>query len=227
MLHVISRHFDFITKLLERRYRYLLFSLLAMVLLPSFFGSPESQKVVAYVMQATVVYMGILCIQESKRELNVGIGLGFTVLVINWLGIFEHDATINFYFSFLIFMVFYAYLAYRLLFKIFDTHKVTPGVLFASINIYLLLGIIGAFAFMLIENINPGSLMNLQLEDLTHPSRFYYFSFSTLTTLGYGDITPTTTPAQAVSILLSTCGQLYLTIIVAIIVGRYIYGRGV
>jgi voltage-gated potassium channel len=220
LLNIISRHFDFITKLLERRYRYLIFSLLAMVLLPSFFGTPAIQKAVAYVMQAAVVYMGVLCIQESKRELNMGMGLGFTVLIINWLGIFEDDATINFYFSFLIFMVFYAYLAYRLLFKIFATHKVTPGVLFASINIYLLFGIIGAFAFMLIENINPGSLQNIQLEDLTHPSRFYYFSFSTLTTLGYGDITPTTTPAQAVSILLSTAGQLYLTIIVSIIVGR-------
>jgi glucan phosphoethanolaminetransferase (alkaline phosphatase superfamily) len=198
-----------------------------MVLLPSFFGTPAIQKAVAYVIQASVVYLGILCIQESKRELNVGLSLGFTVLIINWLGIFEDDATINFYLSFMIFMVFYAYLAYRLLFKIFETHKVTPGVLFASINIYLLLGIIGAFAFMLIENIQPGSLHNLQLEDLTHPSRFYYFSFSTLTTVGYGDITPTTSSAQAIAILLSTSGQLYLTIIVAIIVGRYIYGRGV
>ena len=227
MLKIISRHFDFITKLLERRYRYLLFSLIALILVPSFIINPHLQKALAYVMQASVVYLGVLCIQESKRELNVGMALGLAVLLINWLGLFEDYATINFYFSFLIFMLFYALLAYRLLLKIFATHKVTPGVLFASINIYLLLGIIGAFGFMLIENINPGSLQNLQLEDLTHPSRFYYFSFTTLTTLGYGDITPTTSSAQAFAILLATSGQLYLTIIVAIIVGRYIYGRGV
>ena len=153
--------------------------------------------------------------------------LGLTVLIINWIGIFQDDATINFYFSFLIFMIFYGFLAYRLLTKIFATRKVTPGVLFAAINIYLLLGIIGGFAFMLIENIYPGSLNNLQLTDLTHPSKFYYFSFTTLTTLGYGDITPTSSAAQSVSIVLSSSGQLYLTIIVAILVGRYIHGRGI
>ena len=227
MLHVISRHFDFITKLLERRYRYLLISLLFMVVVPGFIVNPEIQKVVVYVLQASVVYLGVLCIQESKREFNIGMSLGLTVLIINWIGIFQDDATINFYFSFLIFMIFYGFLAYRLLTKIFATRKVTPGVLFAAINIYLLLGIIGGFAFMLIENIYPGSLNNLQLTDLTHPSKFYYFSFTTLTTLGYGDITPTSSAAQSVSIVLSSSGQLYLTIIVAILVGRYIHGRGI
>lgn len=55
----------------------------------------------------------------------------------------------------------------------------------------------------------------------TDPSHFIYFSFVTMSTLGYGDITPVTAPAEAVAILLSVFGPMYLTVLVAMLVGRY------
>ena len=106
---------------------------------------------------------------------------------------------------------------------ILRTSTVTVGVLFASINVYLLVGLIGGFGFMLIENAFPGSLNNLELTDLTtDPGHFIYFSFVTMSTLGYGDITPVSAPAEALTILLSVFGPIYLTILVAMLVGRYI-----
>lgn len=124
-------------------------------------------------------------------------------------------------------MVFYSFVAYKLLLKIFRTEKVSIGVLYASINEYLLIGIVGAFAFMLIENAHPGSLLNLSLESLTDPAKFIYFSFSTLTTMGYGDIAPVSPPAQSMAILLAVFGPVYLTVLVAIIVGRYITSHSI
>jgi hypothetical protein len=52
-----------------------------------------------------------------------------------------------------------------------------------------------------------------------------YFSFTTLTTLGYGDITPVNWMARNLTILESTFGQIYLTVLIARLVGLHIAGK--
>ena len=51
---------------------------------------------------------------------------------------------------------------------------------------------------------------------------FIYYAFVTMTTLGYGDITPVGSMARSLSIFFSVTGQLYLTMIIAILVGKYL-----
>jgi hypothetical protein len=51
---------------------------------------------------------------------------------------------------------------------------------------------------------------------------FLYFSFITLTTLGYGDVTPVSALAKSLSIVIAIAGQLYMTILIAMLVGKYI-----
>lgn len=51
---------------------------------------------------------------------------------------------------------------------------------------------------------------------------FIYFSFVTLTTVGFGDITPSSGPSKSLTIMLGIIGQLYTTFLVAIIVGKYL-----
>jgi hypothetical protein len=101
------------------------------------------------------------------------------------------------------------------------TENVRAGVLYAAIIVYLLIGILGGYLFMLIENSSPGSLNNLELENLKNPSKFFYFSFITLSTLGYGDITPESASAQTISLMLSVIGPLFLTVLVALLVSRF------
>ena len=52
-----------------------------------------------------------------------------------------------------------------------------------------------------------------------------YYTFVTLSTLGYGDVVPSTPQSQAVSLLIAISGQFYMVIIVAAIVGKYISGK--
>lgn len=125
---------------------------------------------------------GINCVQESKIQLRVGIAIGSAVILINWMGFLNTSSTIHFYFSFLFLMAFYIFVAGRLLRMMFKTPTVSMGVLYAALNVYLLLGIIGGFGFMLIDNAYSGSLNNLRLGNLTDPSKYIYFSFITLST---------------------------------------------
>jgi hypothetical protein len=221
-MKIITKHFGFINNLLGIRYRFLFFSLVAMLFLPSFFLKTDYHQVLTYLFQGFVLFAGIHAIQESKAQLYFGSLAGLLLLGLNWWGIFNDSATINFYLSFFIFMAFYTYLAVRLLMMIVKTHTVTLGVLFAAINVYLLIGIIGGYSFMLLENSVPGSLGNLSLQSMTDPTGFIYFSFITLSTLGYGDIIPMNPPARSIAMFLSILGPLYLTLLVAVLVGRYL-----
>jgi hypothetical protein len=93
--------------------------------------------------------------------------------------------------------------------------------LFGAVSIYMLLGLIFALAYMFL-NLTSNSLidhsgaMNL---DSRNPIDFLYFSFVTLTTLGFGDVTPQTTAAKGCVTSEALLGQLYLTILVARLVG--------
>lgn len=223
MAKPLHTRFGFINHILERRYRYLLYALLGFIVLPSFFYKSLYHREVTYVCLSAVLIMGVYAVHTTVRNLYIGQIAAMIVILINASGLFNTNATVQFYVGFLFYMVFYLYVAYDLIRKVLRTSTVTVGVLFASINVYLLVGLIGGFGFMLIENAFPGSLKNLELTDLsTDPSHFIYFSFVTMSTLGYGDITPVTAPAEAVAILLSVFGPMYLTILVAMLVGRYI-----
>jgi len=50
---------------------------------------------------------------------------------------------------------------------------------------------------------------------------YSYFTFVTMTTLGYGEITPILPFARSISILISTSGQIYIAVIIAMLVGKY------
>jgi hypothetical protein len=221
MKKVISKHFIIINGLLERRYRTLLLSLILMIIAPSLLEGWAYQGLISFLLNSVTVLLCIYAIHESKKQLYIGMSLALLVIIVNQFGIFKTVATFDFYFSFIIYIFFYAYVAYRLLIMIFITENVRAGVLYASIIVYLFIGILGGYLFMLIENSSPGSLNNLQIENLKNPSKFFYFSFITLSTLGYGDITPASAPAQTLSLLISVIGPLYLTILVALLVSRF------
>ena len=90
-----------------------------------------------------------------------------------------------------------------------------------AVNIYLLLGIAASLLFQSVYAFNPQAY-HAPAEGLSGLSDFIYFSFVTLTTLGYGDITPASPLAHSLAILFSVTGQLYLTMIIAMLVGKFL-----
>lgn len=118
-------------------------------------------------------------------------------------------------------VVFFFYIIVFLIFRVATSKKVGSLEFLESINVYLLLGIAASLVFTLVYSTNhdaydpPGELLN------SHDD-FIYYSFVTMTTLGYGDITPKDSLARSISIFFSVAGQLYLTMIIAMLVGKYI-----
>jgi len=84
------------------------------------------------------------------------------------------------------------------------------------------MALLWAESYNLIELVSPGSFKFAVLISETGAARFTYFSFVTITTLGYGDIVPATNLARAVSMLEAFFGQIYLVVLVARLVGMHI-----
>ena len=101
---------------------------------------------------------------------------------------------------------------------IMQVKKVSQHTINAAICIYLSLGVTWGMAYIVLETLAPGSftLAELVNEPQALIMEMLYYSIVTLTTLGYGDITPVTTPwAKNLSALEAIIGQVYLTVLVA------------
>jgi hypothetical protein len=111
------------------------------------------------------------------------------------------------------------YIVYFLIFSILASKNVTPDVILGAITGYIFLGYTGGIYFLVINDFYPHSFSHIHDENLDP----VYFSFVTMTTLGYGDITPMSNAAQGGVILLTIFGQFYIAVIVALLVSKYLY----
>jgi len=103
---------------------------------------------------------------------------------------------------------------------------VTLNRITGSICVYMMVAHIFALLNLLIERVFPGSFTNLSATTLTEQlTEFLYYSYATLNTLGYGDISPVGSLARIAAILESTIGVFYLAILVASLVTMYLNYR--
>lgn len=92
--------------------------------------------------------------------------------------------------------------------------------------IYLLSGSLWGIVYFLLSVVAPASFNGITGETWSEQlNEFTYHSFVTLTTLGYGDVTPAAPIARTLCYLEAVLGQLYLTVLVAALVGKHIAGR--
>jgi hypothetical protein len=99
------------------------------------------------------------------------------------------------------------------LIRLAKAKKITPLEFLEAVNIYFFLGIIGSILFTSVYLTN-GEAFNTPVP-LHAPSSLIYFSFVTLTSLGYGDISPASPVARSISIFLSFSGQIYIAMIIS------------
>jgi hypothetical protein len=115
---------------------------------------------------------------------------------------------------------FLALVAGSLLVWLIGEKRVTRDLLFAAISLYLLLGFVWASGFGLLELHYPGALASADAGPV-HRSEIVYYSFMTLTTTGFGDISPVSAIAKRLANLESLVGILYPTVLVARLVSLY------
>lgn len=117
--------------------------------------------------------------------------------------------------------LFLAYTAAIMLSYFFKQKEITADVIIGGICVYFLIGLMWAYIFIALEMVHPGSF-HIAKDAVANEAEFTYFSFVTLTTLGYGDTTPLSTPARNFVLIEAVMGQLYIAILIARLVGIHI-----
>ncbi|MEM7808438.1 MAG: potassium channel family protein [Planctomycetota bacterium] len=106
--------------------------------------------------------------------------------------------------------------------RVLLTRHVTLALLSASASIYLLAGVVWAIGYQAIEAITPGAFASSGASQPDDAGTLFYFSFVTLTTLGYGDVSPVTPIARSAAIAEAVFGQLFLVLLIGRLVSLHI-----
>lgn len=109
------------------------------------------------------------------------------------------------------------FIAMLLVMFIVQSEAITRDVLYAAVTIYFFIAAIFAELYQVIEIISPGAFVS-SFDLAITAERLTYFSFVTITTLGYGDIVPINPAAQSLATLEATIGTLYI----AVLLGRFV-----
>ncbi len=207
---------------LVTKYKYLvaLLSVFNFLLTPvhvSIFQSLTAEIVV--INYSLVILAGSLIAVNIKTKLRSYI-LGALTLVFIWLEFSNPEnhliESLRLASSFLLFLYFF----YLLVSQLRSIGQINLQFIIGPILGFVYLGVIGGILFETLYLINSSSF-HLQSTSITGYI-FYYFSFISITTVGYGDVAPATPPAQAITLILNIIGQFYLAIVIAVFVGKYI-----
>lgn len=118
-------------------------------------------------------------------------------------------------------VIFFINIVIQLIRQVARSRDVDNTVILEAVNAYLLMGLSASILFALVDRIQGPAFSYAHAAELRF-SDFIYFGFITQTTIGYGEITPLTDLAKLLTISIGICGQLYIGIIIAMLVGKYL-----
>lgn len=213
----------------ENNFIYLLVALVFFLLLGAIVEQLQLRFGQRLVQSSTVVVIaiGVWSFRATKRRYWAGLGLLAAIVVVVIIGLILESAGLNYIHLLLVlaFFIWATWLAARqvLFTGTIDVHKIV-----GAVCIYLLLGLIWALMYLLIAEASPGAFNGLQQAPwYDNFSQLSYYSFVTLTTLGYGDISPVSPIAQFLAYMEAVVGIFYTTILVASLIGARMSDRKV
>jgi len=169
---------------------------------------------------STVLVLAIYSLSQKRHHTVIGVLLSVPMIIslwshlvgeYRWLEITGHLCGI----------AFFAFIIVIILKFVLSQDEITRDLIAGAAIVYLSIAALWANAYWVIELMHPGSFA-ISDQSAASTVNSIYYSLVTITTLGYGDITPITSVAKVCSTLEAVIGQLYLVITVAWLVGIYV-----
>jgi hypothetical protein len=182
--------------------------------------SPEIIRAIGF---SALLAIGLWSLRRSGRTFSAAVAFVVAGIILSVL--FAYNSHIIFRYGSTVTMLAFLLLATgEAMQQIAKGNNISANRIVGAICVYLMLGVIWALSYALMEAIIPGSFKGLteQVASSSWNPDWVYFSFVTLSTLGYGDITPLTYSARALSFFEAIVGQFYLAVLVAGLVGAYL-----
>ena len=173
--------------------------------------------------------MLLVAVAELHRtQFRIGLVVAIAAIITDWIAAIHHPSGLL-PVSLAIRAGFFLHVAGVVLYSVLRQRTVTLDTIAGASCVYLFVGFLWASLFALLDHLQPGSIQFPAAWANAPPgaemARYVYFSFVTLTTLGYGDIVPATVDASGLVVAEAVVGQLYLTVLVARLVGLHLSRR--
>lgn len=200
-----------------RRFGALLVSLALLMYLPLVLP-PRLSAVLVPILFSVVLLSALWAVSESRRHFLVGAPFALVGTLASVTSVFVESQLLT-EVSRLTLIVFLAIVAVMILSYVLRARAVDLGIVLGAVCVYLVFALMWGLAYELLWTQSPSAFAVPQGSDTAES--FMYFSFVTITTLGYGDITPRSGFARVLSVTEAMVGQLYLVVLVARLVGLY------
>ena len=207
-----------------KKHRFLLFLifLLGQISLRPFIINPDIGELYSTINFTLILLSGMYAFSKERNFLRFTGTFFLITIALDWFQFFGTFGnflnTIQPLFTALVLILLMA----MTLRSIQAARRVDQNVIFGVICGYVLIGYSGAFMAMAIPLSYPGAY---NIHRVMNNFEAIYYSFVTMTTLGYGDISPGIPQSRSLAILLSIVGPMYVAIIVALMVGKFASGK--
>ena len=223
-----TAHGKELAKPLQPRRRFHRFStvelLVALVLLFVFFPFVEEVKggdVIVSILLSLVLLSAVLAVADRKGVFFIALVLAIPAIVGRWINHFRPDLVPPPVFL-VAGLALIAFVVANLLRFVLRAPSVNTEVLCASISAYLMLGLLWTVAYWLVAQVTPNAFsFNTGPKETMSGFNAFYFSFITLSTVGYGDIAPVSRIARWLAATEAMTGLLYVTVLIARLVSLY------
>ena len=211
------------------RYEFLLAALLLLIFDKIFFTNNEIY--LRWIWPANMVIIALACfgifIEKNKRIqawrnlLGVmGLSMPFAFLMWSRYLLFMEFLT-------LFYIVYYSFIFWEVMRQITAAKEVRLNVVIGSFCGYMLLSLVNLYSYIFIEINYPSSFGNISYGKLSEIyQQLMYFSFITLTSIGFGDIAPLTDMSRLTVAFFGMLGQFYMVAVIGIVVSKFSSNAG-
>ena len=195
---------------------------LLLVLFP-YLEQPGLPLVLFRLLGAVAFVTGVYAVSDKRAQWITALLLAIPAGALHTVFAFRPDQQIALP-MLLLTILFLVFTLVSLLRAVVRAERVTHDTIYGALSVYLLMAIAWAAAYMLLVTIQPGAIV---MDAARHPNHrmdwfdCVFYSFVTLTSLGYGDIVPITAPARSLSVLEAVSGIMYVAVLIARLVSLH------
>jgi len=201
---------------------YLFVAQVAMLILYPYFTVPGWTFALFRVCSASAFLAGVYAVSDRRARWMTALVLAIPAVVLNCIAAVAPNArlTVPTLICALLFLGFTLASLFR---AVVRAESVTQDTIYGALSVYMLMANVWAVLYLLLQTIQPsafamGSMHQGRTIEWTD---CLFYSFVTLTSLGYGDIVPITAHARSLSVLEAICGIMYVAVLIARLVGVY------
>ncbi len=210
----------------QSKFVWVLIAVFALVIVNPLLPGQEAGKHILKLLLSFIILTGILAASDERQIIRQLTFMGLILIGLDWVTALAArqlpamEVTI-----YVLYLLFVMVVTVAIIIGVARSPIVDYNIICGAVAAYLMIGLSGGFIALLIETQQPGAfLVNGELLPRQGlPNALLYFSMVSLSTIGYGDIIPVAPIARSASLTIGLVGQIYLTVLVAILIGKFMH----